>query len=121
MRADAIHYTLQFDVAEGKMPDFETLAQKACDECHANEPGTLVYRWQIDESGTRVQLHERFADDAAMMVHANGPAATDIFPKLMEISEVTRFDVHGNPGPEAAAKLAEFGAAVYGDWKGFDR
>ncbi len=121
MRADQLHYTLQFDVQPGKMPEFEILAQKACDACLADEPGTLVYRWQIDGSGSKVQLHERFIDDAAMLVHANGPVATEIFPALMEISEVTRFDVHGDPGAEAAAKLAEYGAAVYTGWKGFDR
>lgn len=121
MRPDQIYYNIQFDVADGKMPEFEQLAQQACDTCEADEPGTLVYRWQIDASGSRVQLHERFSDEAAMMVHLGGPVATGIFPKLMEISEVSLFDVHGDPGSEAAATLAAFGATTFGGWKGFDR
>ena len=121
MRDDQIHYTLQFDVADGKMSEFSALAQEACDACEANEAGTLVYRWQIDSSGSRVQLHERFADEAAMLTHLGGPVATGIFPKLMEISDVTRFDAHGDVGAEAAATLAAFGATTFGSWKGFDR
>ena len=121
MRRDQIHYTIQFDVAEGKMPDFSSLAQEACDTCEASEPGTLVYRWQIDDSGTRVQLHERFSDEAAMLAHLGGPVATGIFPKLMDISEVTRFDVHGDPSAEALATLTAFGGTTFGQWKGFDR
>jgi quinol monooxygenase YgiN len=121
MRPDQIHYTLQFDVEDGKLPEFETLTQEACDVCEASEPGTLVYRWQIDDTKSRVQLHERFADEAAMLAHLSGPAATEIFPKLMAISEVTRFDVHGDPGPAAAETLAAFGATTFGSWKGFDR
>jgi quinol monooxygenase YgiN len=121
MRQDGIHYTLQFDVSDGKMPEFESLAQEACDSCKANEPATLVYRWQIDDSGSRVQLHERFTDEAGMMAHLGGPVATEIFPKLMAISEVTRFDVHGNPSASAAETLAAFGATTFGQWKGFDR
>ena len=121
MRADQIHYTIQFDVGEGKMPEFDGLAQQACDKCEADEPGTLVYRWQVDESGSRVQLHERFTDEAAMLAHLGGPVATQIFPKLMEIAQVTRFDVHGNPSPQGAETLAAFGGTVFSQWKGFDR
>jgi quinol monooxygenase YgiN len=121
MKQDGIHYTLQFDVPEANMPEFASLAQQACDTCEPTEPGTLVYRWQIDDSGSRVQLHERFTDEAAMLAHLGGPAATEIFPKLMAISEVTRFDVHGDPSAAAAETLAAFGATTYGQWKGFDR
>lgn len=121
MRNDQIHYTIQFDVAEGKVAEFERLAQEAIDIVEPAEPETLVYRWQIDGSGSRIQLHERFPNEAAMLAHLSGPAATQIFPKLMEISEVSRFDVHGDPSPEAAETLAAFGATTFGTWKGFDR
>lgn len=118
-RDDTIHYTLQMDVADGKMPEFEALADEAIADVQANEPGTLVYRW--DASGMSIRLHERFADEAAMMTHASGTAATEIFPKLMEISAVSSFDVHGNVSDDAKAALEGLGGTVFGDWKGFDR
>ncbi len=121
MRADDIHYTLQFDVRDGKMPEFESLVQQACDTCEPDEPGTLVYRWQMNGNGSRVQLHERFSDEAAMLIHLAGPAATEVFPKLMEIADVSRFDVHGDPSSAAAETLAAFGGTVFSQWKGFDR
>jgi len=121
MRADDIHYTLQFDVRDGKMPEFESLVQQACDTCEPDEPGTLVYRWQMNGTGSRVQLHERFSDEAAMLTHLAGPAATEVFPKLMEIADVSRFDVHGDPSSAAAETLAAFGGTVFSQWKGFDR
>lgn len=119
MRNDQIHYTLQFDVAEGKMAEFESYAKEAIDYTEANEPGTIVYRWQIE--GSKVQLHERFTDEAAMLAHMGGKAATEAFPKLMEVSEVTRFDVHGDVSDEAAEGLLGFGATIFSSWKGFDR
>ena len=121
MRADQVHYTLQFDVAEGKGPEFASLVDKANAIVQAEEPGTVVYRWQADPSGNSVQLHERFADEAAMGVHMAGPAATEVFPALMEISEVTRFDVHGDVGAESTEALTNFGATIFSSWKGFDR
>jgi quinol monooxygenase YgiN len=121
LRADSIHYTLQFDINDGKMSDFESLAQKACDTVLDTEPGTITYGWQVDGSGTKVQLHERFDSEASMLAHLGGPVATGIFPELMAISDVTRFDVHGDPSPEAAEVLGNFGGTVFGGWKGFDR
>ncbi|HUT78100.1 MAG TPA: antibiotic biosynthesis monooxygenase [Polyangia bacterium] len=120
MRPDQIHYTIQFDVADGKMPEFERLAAKAVAIVKADEPGTIVYRWQIDATGASVQVHERFVDEAAMGVHLAGPVATEIFPAAMEISAVTRFDVHGDVSAESSTALTNFGAKIFRSWKGFD-
>lgn len=118
-RDDTIHYTLQFDVADGKMAEFEALADEAIAYVEANEPGTVVYQW--NQGGATIQLHERFADEAAMMTHASGTAATDVFPKLMEISTVSRFDILGDVSDDAKGALEGMGGSVYGSWKGFDR
>ena len=117
MRSDQIHYTLQFDVADGKMDEFEALADEAIAQTK-DEPGTLVYRWQQGGSGSSVQLHERFADEAAMGAHLTN--ATDVFGRLMGVSEVTRFDVHGDISPESTEALEGFGATIYKSWKGYD-
>ncbi len=117
MRTDQIHYTLQFDVAEDKMAEFEALADEAIAQTR-DEPGTLVYRWQIGGAGPSVQLHERFADEAAMGAHL--AAATDVFGRLMGVSEVTRFDVHGDISAESTEALEGFGATIYKTWKGYD-
>lgn len=53
-----------------------------------------------------------------MMAHAGGSAATDVFPKLMEISTVSRFDIFGD---DARGALEGMGGTVYAGWKGFDR
>ena len=119
-REDTIHYTLQLDVAEGKMAEFAALADQAISHCEANEPGCLVYKW--DGDGQTVRIHERFSDEAAMITHATGPAATEIFPKLLEISElVGSIDVHGDLSPAGMEALVPFGATVHGSWKGFER
>jgi quinol monooxygenase YgiN len=59
-RDDTIHYTLQFDVADGKMAGFEAPADEAIAQVQANEPGTVVFQW--NSNGAKVELHERFAD-----------------------------------------------------------
>ena len=34
-------------------------------------------------------------------------------PKLLESASMASFDVYGDPGPEARARLEKFGAAIY--------
>lgn len=99
------------------MGEFEALADQAINQTK-DEPGTLVYRWQIGANGSSVQLHERFTDEAAMGAHM--AAATEVFGKLMEVSEVTRFDVHGDVSAESTEALEGFGATIYRGWKGYD-
>ena len=117
MRTDQIHYTLQFDVADGKMDEFEALADEAIAQTK-NEPGTLVYRWQKGDAESSVQLHERFTDEAAMGAHME--AATEIFGRLLEVSQVSHFDVYGDISSESTEALEGFGATIYKSWKGYD-
>ena len=117
MRTDQIHYTLQFDVPDGNMAAFEALADEAIAQTR-DEPDTLVYRWQKGSSGSNVQLHERFTDEAAMGAHM--AAATEIFGRLLEVAPMTRFDVHGDLSPESTEALEGFGATIYSGWRGYD-
>jgi quinol monooxygenase YgiN len=118
-KSRSVHYTIQFDVTDGNMGEFESLADKAIATVEADEPDCVAYRWDLN--GSSVRLFERFTDEAAMMAHLGGSVATDIFPKLMAIAPVSRFDIHGDVSDEARAALEAFGGTIYTCWKGFDR
>ena len=118
-RDSSTHYSMQFDVIDGKMGEFEALADEAIARVEANEPGCVTFRW--DSNGSSVRRHARFTDAAAMMGHLGSPAALEMFPKLMAIAALNSFDVHGDVGDEAKARIESFKGTVYGSWKGFDR
>jgi len=118
-RDNSVHYTIQFDVTDGKMDEFESLTDEAVATVEANEPGCAAYRWDIN--GSSVRLHERFTDEAAMVAHMSSSVATDLFPKLMAIAPVSSFDIHGDVSDESRAALEGFGGTIYGSWKGFNR
>ena len=118
-RDSSTHYTMQFDVLDGKMGEFEALADEAVARVEADEPGCVAFRW--DSSGSSVRRHARFADAAAMMAHLGNPAALEMFPKLMAIAALSNFDVHGDVSDEAKTRIESFNGAVYSSWKGFNR
>ena len=67
--------------------------------------------------------HHRRADwDAnAALVHMQGPVVQELVPKLLETASITRFEVYGDPGAQAAEMLVKAGAEIFGIWRGLSR
>jgi quinol monooxygenase YgiN len=82
------------------------------------EPGTLDYEWFISGDRRRCRLVETYADSDALLAHLDGPVVQQLVPKLLEQSRLDRFEVYGQPGPEAQTMLAGFGAEVFELWHG---
>jgi hypothetical protein len=56
-----------------------------------------------------------------MVAHLKGRVVTKLVPQLLESSQLTRFEVYGDPGKEGAAILATLGAEVFPDWHAIER
>jgi quinol monooxygenase YgiN len=85
------------------------------------EPGTLGYEWLLSSDRRRCRLLETYTDANALLAHFNGPVVQQLVPKLIEQSRLDRFEVYGDPGPEARAMLAGFGAEVFEAWHSTSR
>jgi quinol monooxygenase YgiN len=85
------------------------------------EPGTLSDEWFLSSDRRRCRLIETYADANALLAHFNGPVVQEMVPKLIEQSRLERFEVYGDPGPEAQAVLAGFGAEIFQPWHTLSR
>ncbi len=84
-----------------------------------NEPATLSCQWFFHEGDDKWYLTEMFADSEALMKHFD-----DVGPqleKLLEISEVSRFEVFGDMLLAAKAAIAPFGVKHFTYWDGVSR
>jgi quinol monooxygenase YgiN len=115
MAAQAIHLVVEITIYDGKFDVFEGIAKEML-AVSQSEPGTLGYDWYVSGDRRRCRLMETYADANALLAHFKGPAVQQLVPKLLEHSRLERFEVYGDPGPEAAEMLKGFGAEIFQSW-----
>lgn len=84
-----------------------------------NEPGAKSYQWYFSDDETKCVITEWYADQEAALAHVNGEAATKLLPKLLEVSDIKRLEIYGEPGEEVRRKLSRFGAETFHFFTGF--
>ena len=120
MSTSRIRVVIDFLIAEGKLTEFEAVANEMVAVSEA-EPGTLAYHFLLSADRTRGRLVEGYADADAITAHFNGRAVLELVPKLVQFGSPTRMEVYGNPGAQVAVVAAAYGAEVFLAWHGFDR
>ncbi len=115
-----IQFIVSLSIQEGKADTFEALA-KSMSSHTEQEPGALAYEFFLSPDRTQCRLAERYADANAVLAHITGPVVQQLVPKMLEVSDLTGFEVYGDPGPDAAKILAAVGAQIYARWRGFSR
>jgi quinol monooxygenase YgiN len=105
---------------DGKLDAFETLAREMTSGTRI-EPGAIAYDWHFSADRKRCRLVETYANVEALLAHFKGPVVQRLVPRLMEIAKVDRFEVYGDPGPEATKMLVPLGAEIFLDWHGLGR
>ena len=107
-----VRFTVELDIADGKLDDFKRIAQTMADRTKA-EPGALEYDFYISDDRKRCRLLEAYTDAGAVLAHLKGPVVQELVPQLLTTSGLTRFEVYGDPGAESAQILAGLGVAIY--------
>lgn len=64
-----IEWILDMSVVPGKLNDLRALMAEMVAETYASEPGALRYEFWLSADGTHCQVHEQYADDAAVATH----------------------------------------------------
>ena len=119
MAKSTVQLTIDLRINDGQLEEFECLAKAMCAATQV-EPGALTYAWYLSDDRRHCRLVERYSDGNAVVTHLSGRAVEEFVPRLLTVSKLTRFEVHGDPGPKAVAMLAGFGADIFKHWHGFD-
>jgi hypothetical protein len=77
------------------------------------------YQWYLSADRTCCRIIGAYTDEEAVLAHSSGQALQDSVMKLLEHPSANRFEVYGDPGPQASAMLVSSGAEVFASWHGF--
>lgn len=120
MAVQMVRFLVDLTIHEGKLSLFEGIAREMVAGSE-HEAGTLGYEWFVSDDRRRCRLIETYLDSDAVLAHLTGPVVQQLVPKLLEHSKLDRFQVYGDPGPQAAVMLAGFGAEIFQRWWAFSR
>ena len=114
-----VRFTIELTVEHSQIDSFKKLAKEMNAIVRTNEPETLQCQWFFHEGDDKWYLTEIFANSDAFLKHLE-----DVGPKLeeiLEIAEVSRFEVFGDLCHSAKAVINSFGVKYFTFWDGVSR
>jgi quinol monooxygenase YgiN len=117
MSKHTVRFVVDLSIHEGRLDEFESIARTMIADTQ-NEPGALDYDWCFSNDHRRCRILETYRDADAVLAHMTGSAVQVYVPKMLEVSDITRFEVYGDPGPKAAQMLVKIGAEIFDIWDG---
>jgi quinol monooxygenase YgiN len=122
MRHNQIQFRAEFTIHEGKIEEYKKLVQDMSRVVEANEPDTINYQFYLNRDETKCIVYETYADSEAVFAHINGVASKTILPKIFNVSNISRFEVYGNPSEELQKVLTSSSSPqTYNLFAGFTR
>ena len=118
--SDIIEWVLEMDVQPGQADSFQALIEEMSTATKNDEPGALVYEYYTNDDRSKVTVIERYADNAAVMVHL-GNFAAKFADRFLAAFAPFRFTVYGPANQEVRDALAGFGATHMSLAAGFYR
>ena len=120
MAKPAVHLLVELTIHNGQFDAFQSVAREMIAGSDA-EAGTLGYEWYLSSDCKRCRLLESYASADALLAHFTGPVVQQLVPRMIQYVTIDRSEVYGDPGPQAAAMLANFGTQVFQHWDGLPR
>lgn len=114
-----IQYTVEWTLKPGKLDSFKQLANQAVKLVKENEPLMKGYQWYFNQDETICYTAEWQSSSESLLAHLQNVG--ELLPKLLEYSDITRFEVFGNPNEEALKAINGLGAKVFKYYGGFTR
>ena len=114
-----VKFTVELVVQRHQLSDFKRIAREMNAIVRKDEPLTLQCQWFFHEGENTWHLTEMFPDSDAFLQHL-----ADVSPQLeqlLEIAEVSRFEVFGDLSLAARAAIASFGVKYFTLWEGVSR
>ncbi|MGC3940529.1 putative quinol monooxygenase [Roseobacter sp. EG26] len=117
---DHIEWVLEMNIQDGKGDAVQPLVEEMVAATRETEPGALTYEYYVNADKTRCTVLERYADNAAVMVHL-GNFGEKFADRFFATFEAVRFTVYGPSNDEVRAALAGLGATFDARISGFHR
>jgi quinol monooxygenase YgiN len=110
-----------FIIEKDNVKRFKKLIREMSKDVETNEPGTLEYRFYLNEDETKCIVHETYADSKATLLHNDSAASKTILPNIFNIAQLNRLDVYGYPNDELKKVLAGLNSETFNLFTGFSR
>ena len=115
MDSKIVRFSVSLSIADGKFDAFEKLAEAMLAATRRN-PGALGFDWYLSSDRRHCRLLETYVDADAVIAQISGPVVHEFIPKMLAVAALDSFEVYGDPGPQASAMLAGFGAVTFAPW-----
>jgi len=116
---DELQYTVVWNIKPEGLDAFKELAKKATELVRDNEPDIKGYQWYFNEDETICYTLEWHSSSESLLAHLANVG--EVLPKILGYSDISRFEVFGNPSSKAMDALKGLGAEFYGFFDGFTR
>jgi hypothetical protein len=116
---DEIQYTIEWTIKPGGLEAFKTLANTVIKMVQDNEPEMKGYQWYFNDDESKCYTAEWQSSSESLLAHLQNVG--DVLPKFFDHSDITRFEVFGNPNAQALEAVKGLGAVVHGYYNGFTR
>jgi quinol monooxygenase YgiN len=77
-----VRFTVELDVADGKLDEFERITRTMAARTKA-EPGAIEYDFYISDDRKRCRLLEAYSDADAVLAHLKGPVVQELVPQML--------------------------------------
>lgn len=114
-----IQYTVEWTIKPGGLKAFKELADQAIELVRNNEPDMKGYQWYFNDDESKCYTAEWQQSSESLMGHLQNVG--EVLPKLLGYSDLSRFEVFGNPNAQALEAVKGLGAKVFGYYGGFTR
>jgi quinol monooxygenase YgiN len=114
-----VKFTVELVVQRNQLSDFKRIAREMNAIVRKDEPLTLQCQWFFHESEDKWYLTETFPDSDAFLLHLANVASQ--LEQLLEIAEVSRFEVFGELSLAAKTTIVSFGVKYFTLWEGVSR
>ena len=102
-----IQYTLEWTIKPGKLDEFKEIGNKAIKIVQDNEPDMKGYQWYFNDDESKCYTAEWQLSSESLLAHLQN--VSEVLPALLGCSDITRFEVFGNPNPQALAAVKRLG------------
>ncbi len=114
-----IQYTLEWTIKPGGLEAFKELTNKVIKMVRDKEPEMKGYQWYFNDDQSKCYTAEWQTSSESLLAHLQNVG--EVLPELLRHADITRFEVFGNPNPQALEAVQGLGAMVYGYFNGFTR
>ena len=117
---DAVSWVVVATIKDGCYDDLVTLIGEMVSATKNDEPGTLAYEWFASDDRKSLHIYERYADNAAVMVHL-GNFGAKFGQRFSQLLHVDHIAVYGKASDEVMKALKPMGAYLLTQVDGFAR